>query len=170
MVSETDLQISRAENKQAKQAMNVGLIGTGRISDINLKTCSSFSELNIKVCGSLDLHQSSEKASRYGTSEIASPDEIIADESIDCILNLMLPAVHAEISLAALVAGKNVYSEKPFATRLEDGRQILDMAAARGLTVGNAPDTFLGGRWQTTRKILDSGVIGTPIGCMARPI
>jgi predicted dehydrogenase len=167
MVSETDLQISRAENKQAKQALNVGLIGTGRISDIYLKTCSSFSELNIKVCGSLDLHQSSEKASRYGISEIASPDEIIADESIDCILNLTLPAVHAEINLAALVAGKHVYSEKPFATRLEDGRQILDMAAARGLTVGNAPDTFLGGRWQTARKILDSGVIGTPIGCMA---
>ena len=116
MVPETDLQISRAENRQAKQALNVGLIGTSRISDIYLKTFSSFSELNIKVCGSLDLHQSSEKASRYGISEIASPDEIIADESIDCILNLMLPAVHAEVGLAALAAVQHVYSEKPFAT------------------------------------------------------
>ena len=116
MVPETDLQISRAENRQAKQALNVGLIGTGRISDIYLKTCSSFSELNIKVFGSLNLHQSSEKASRYGISEIASPDEIIADESIDCILNLTLPAVHAEVGLAALAAVQHVYSEKPFAT------------------------------------------------------
>ena len=42
-----------------------------------------------------------------------------------------------------------------------------NLAAERGLMVGNAPDTFLGGRWQTARKLIDSGVIGAPIGCMA---
>ena len=60
--------------------------------------------------------------------------------------------------MAALAAGKHVYSEKPFATTLQDGQRILDLAAAKGLTVGNAPDTFLGGRWQTARKLVDSGV------------
>ena len=51
--------------------------------------------------------------------------------------------------------------------RAQDGRRVLDLAAKKGLMVGNAPDTFLGGRWQTARKLVDSGVIGTPIGCMA---
>jgi len=43
-------------------------------------------------------------------------------------LNLTIPGVHAEISLAALEAGKHVYSEKPFATSVEDGKKILALA------------------------------------------
>jgi predicted dehydrogenase len=147
--------------------LNVGLIGTGRISDIYLETCTAFSAVNISACGSLDPEESRRKAAHYGIAKVASPQDIIADDTIDCILNLTIPAVHAEVSLAALAAGKHVYSEKPLATTLQDGQRILDLAAARGLTVGNAPDTFLGGRWQTVRKLLDDGVIGTPIGCMA---
>lgn len=77
------------------------------------------------------------------------------------------PAVHAEISLAALVAGKHVYSEKPFVTDIEDGKKILTLAKQKGLHVGNAPDTFLGGRWQTCRKLIDEGVIGAPTGVTA---
>ena len=160
-------QISAVRDAAPITPLNVGLIGTGRISDIYLQTCASFSEINIAVCGSLNLEESSQKAAQYNVPRVASPADIIADETIDCILNLTIPAVHAEVSLAALAAGKHVYSEKPFATTLQDGQRILDLAAAKGLLVGNAPDTFLGGRWQTARKLVDSGVIGRPIGCMA---
>ncbi|MGB0747097.1 MAG: Gfo/Idh/MocA family protein, partial [Alphaproteobacteria bacterium] len=83
------------------------------------------------------------------------------------VLNLTIPAAHAAISLAALEAGKHVYSEKPFVTNLNDGRRILDLAATKGLAVGNAPDTFLGGRWQTLRKAIDQGLIGEPTGVAA---
>jgi predicted dehydrogenase len=66
-----------------------------------------------------------------------------------------------------LDSGKHVYSEKPFVTDIEDGKKILALAEAKGLCVGNAPDTFLGGRWQTCRKIIDAGVIGAPTGVAA---
>jgi len=145
----------------------VGLIGTGRISDIYLKTCARFPELEVAVCGSLNAEEAQAKAKAYGVPKVAAPDEIIADQSIDAILNLTIPAAHAEVSLAALQSGKHVYSEKPFATSLADGRAVLDLAKQKGLLVGNAPDTFLGGRWQTVRKLLDQGVIGKPIGAMA---
>lgn len=82
-------------------------------------------------------------------------------------LNLTIPAVHAEISLAALGAGKHVYSEKPFATSVRDGKKILALAESKGLYVGNAPDTFLGGRMQTCRKLIEDGVIGKPTGASA---
>ena len=145
----------------------VGLIGTGRISDIYLKTCAKFDELDIVACGSLNMEESRAKAEEYGVPRVCAPDEIIADPEIDCILNLTIPAVHAEVSMKALNAGKHVYSEKPFATNVADGQRILDLAGDKGLLVGNAPDTFLGGRWQTVRKLLDQGVIGRPTGCMA---
>ncbi|MEK9854370.1 MAG: Gfo/Idh/MocA family oxidoreductase, partial [Rhodobiaceae bacterium] len=148
-------QLYAAQDGAPAPLLNVGLIGTGRISDIYLQTCASFPDISIAACGSLDLEESHRKAVQYDIPKVASPEDIIADDSIDCVLNLTIPAVHAEVSMAALAAGKHVYSEKPFATTLRDGQRILDLAAAKGLTVGNAPDTFLGGRWQTARKLVD---------------
>ena len=92
---------------------------------------------------------------------------MIADPDIDCVLNLTIPAAHADITLRALQAGKHVYSEKPFVTRHEDGEAILKLAREKGCLVGNAPDTFLGGRWQTCRKLIDDGVIGRPTSVAA---
>lgn len=151
----------------AKKAFQIGLIGTGRISDIYLENCLKFPELNIAACGSLDQEEAEKKAKKYGIKRICLPEEIICDKSIDCILNLTVPAAHAEISRKSLMAGKHVYSEKPFATSVSDGEEILKLAKEKNLKVGNAPDTFLGGRWQTVRKILDDGIIGKPVGVMA---
>ena len=145
----------------------VGLVGCGRISDIYLQTCHKFAELEVVACASLDIAESRAKAAQYGIPKACTPDEIFGDPDIDCVLNLTIPAAHAEISLKALQAGKHVYSEKPFVTDPEDGKRILALAAANGLSVGNAPDTFLGGRWQTCRKLLDAGVIGAPTGVSA---
>lgn len=149
------------------KTFRVGLIGTGRISDIYLSNIKGFSGVEIVACGSLNMEESRAKATEHGVPCVMSPDEIIADPDIDAVLNLTIPAAHAEISLAALEAGKHVYSEKPFVADLADGRRILDLAESCGLKVGNAPDTFFGGRWQTLRKLLDTGVIGEPHGVSA---
>ena len=145
----------------------IGLIGTGRISDIYIQTCAKFDELEIVSCGSLDAEESQKKAEMYGIPKVQSPEEILADPNIDCILNLTTPASHASLTLKALEAGKHVYSEKPFVTDVSDCRRILDLASSKNLKVGNAPDTFFGGRWQTVRKLLDKQVIGKPTGVMA---
>ncbi len=152
---------------EASKAFRVGLVGTGRISDIYLKTCASFEEIEIAACASLNIEESRAKAAQHGIAKVCLPDDIFADPDIDCVLNLTIPAAHAEISLKALEAGKHVYSEKPFVTDIEQGKEILALAAQKGLTVGNAPDTFLGGRWQTVRKLLDQGAIGRPTGVAA---
>lgn len=147
--------------------MRIGLVGCGRISDIYLRNCNRFSGLEVVACASLDRAESQAKARQHGIARACEPDEVFADPDIDCVLNLTIPAAHAQISLDALSAGKHVYSEKPFVAEPEDGPKILDFARAKGLLVGNAPDTFLGGRWQTARKLLDSGAIGNPVAVSA---
>ena len=144
--------------------LRVGLVGCGRISDIYIENCARFEGLEIVACASLDIGESRAKAAQHGIARACAVDELIADPDIDCILNLTIPAAHAGIALAAVEAGKHVYSEKPLVTNMADGRRLLDSAAARGVLVGNAPDTFLGGRWQTVRRLIDEGVIGRPTG------
>lgn len=149
------------------KSFRVGLIGCGRISDIYLKTLAKFHEIDVVACASLDIEESRAKAAQHGIPQACLPQDIIADPEIDCVLNLTIPAAHADVSLRALEAGKHVYSEKPFVTDFADGARILDVAASKGLLVGNAPDTFLGGRWQTVRSLIDEGVIGKPTGVFA---
>ena len=75
--------------------LRVGLIGCGVISDIYLKTCLKFDILDIVACASLDFEESRRKAEKYNIPSVCSPDKIIHDPDIDCVLNLTIPAVHA---------------------------------------------------------------------------
>ena len=149
------------------ESLRVGMIGCGRISDIYLKNCAEFDGLEIVACASLDIEESRSKAAEYDIPKACAPDEVYADAGIDAVLNLTVPEAHFTISRLALESGKHVYAEKPFVTDRDEGLALLELGRERGLLVGNAPDTFLGGRWQTVRKLLDSGIIGAPTGVAA---
>ena len=145
----------------------VGVIGCGRISDIYLQNCRKSYGLDVVACASLNDAESRAKAEQFQIPKACAPEEIFGDPEIDAVLNLTVPAAHYAITRKALDAGKHVYSEKPFVTDLHEGRVLLDIAANNGLKVGCAPDTFLGGRWQTVRKLVDQGAIGAPTGVAA---
>lgn len=143
----------------------IAIVGCGNISDIYLENCLAFG-LDLVACTDMDMSRAEAKAELFGVA--ARPlDEVLADSSIELIVNLTPPSVHAEVSRAALNAGKHVYSEKPLATNRTDGAQLLELAQQKGLRIGCAPDTFLGGGLQTCRKLLDEGAIGEPVAAVA---
>lgn len=144
----------------------IGIIGCGNISDIYLKNGQKFDILDITTVADLDFKRAKAKAKQYGVKAV-TPAEILADPSLEIVINLTIPAAHYEVSLAAIDAGKSVYSEKPLATRLDDGRRLLAAAQAKGVRIGCAPDTFLGGGLQTCRKLIDDGAIGRPVAATA---
>jgi predicted dehydrogenase len=90
-------------------------------------------------------------------------EDLLANPEVELVINLTIPAAHAEVSLKALEAGKHVHCEKPLAVELADGKRVLETAAEKGLKVGCAPDTFLGAGLQTCRKLVDDGWIGRPV-------
>lgn len=148
--------------------IKIGIIGCGNISDIYLQNCTKlFNNLEVKAVADLIPEKAKAKALEYGIPKVYNVEELLSDSEIEIVLNLTIPLAHAEISLAALNAGKSVYSEKPLATNRDDGRKILDLAKEKGLYLGCAPDTFLGGGIQTCRKLIDDGWIGEPIASTA---
>jgi predicted dehydrogenase len=143
--------------------VRIGIIGCGNISQAYFNGAKKFDILEIAGCADLNPATAKAKATENGTTAYTVP-ELLARKDVDLIINLTVPNVHAEVSLAALKAGKHVHSEKPFATNLADGQAILALAKEKGLLVGCAPDTFLGAGLQTARKVVDDGWIGKVVG------
>ena len=151
----------------AVEPVKVAVVGCGNISDIYLKANQRFEALEIVACADLIPERAEEKAKAHGIAKACSVGEILADGQIEFVVNLTVPKAHAEVNLAAVEAGKSVYTEKPFAVTRQDGRKTVSLAAEKGVRVGGAPDTFLGGGLQTCRKLIDDGEIGEPVAATA---
>ena len=151
----------------SERAVKVGVIGCGKISGRYLETLKRFDAVQVVACADLDTERARERAKEFAVGVACGVEELLALEGIELVVNLTIPAAHAEVTIAALGAGKSVYNEKPLAVTREEGRRSLDAARARGLRVGCAPDTFMGAGLQTCRELIDSGAIGKPVGASA---
>lgn len=145
----------------------IGIIGCGNISSIYLESDRKFSNITITKVADLDMERAIAQATKYDKQAV-SVDELLADPSVEIIINLTVPRAHGPVALSALNAGKSVYDEKPLATEREDAQTMLALAKSRGLRVGGAPDTFLGGGLQTCRALIDAGAIGRPVTAFAQ--
>ena len=147
--------------------INVGVIGCGTISKTYLQVMKTLEILDVVACADILPERAAARAAEFGVPKACSVEELLADPDVQIVVNLTIPRAHGEVGLAALEAGKSVYNEKPLAVEREEGRRLLQIASAKGLRVGGAPDTFLGGGIQTCRKLIDDGVIGEPVAAVA---
>ncbi len=147
--------------------VGVGVIGAGVISTQYLDNLTAFPDLEVLFVADLDLERASGQAAKYGIPQSGSVAELLAHPDIEIVVNLTIPAAHVDVALQALAAGKNVWTEKPFALDRESGRRLLDEAKRLGLRVATAPDTFLGAGLQTALRLIGDGTIGTPLTALA---
>lgn len=148
------------------ETVKVGIIGTGNIAPAYLYGCSKFPIVEVVACADIDMSKAAALADEHDLRAM-SVEEMLADDEVQIVINLTIPRVHADVSMQVIEAGKHVHSEKPLGVEREEGKRILEAAKAKGVRVGCAPDTFLGGGLQTCRKLIDDGAIGEPIGATA---
>ena len=121
---------------RALERVGVGIIGCGNISGAYLRSAREQGVLDVRAVADIDMDLARERAAEHGVPAARTPDELLADEAIELVVNLTVPSAHAAVSRRALEAGKHVYSEKPLATTRADGRPLLDLAEAKGLRIG----------------------------------
>ncbi|MFB7884824.1 Gfo/Idh/MocA family protein [Microbacterium sp. NPDC056057] len=144
-------------------AVGVGIIGAGNISDQYLTHLSSFPDVRVIAIGDLLEDRAKAQAERYGVPHAGGIDLVLNDPDVDIVVNLTIPAVHVEVSLAIIAAGKHVWTEKPIGIDREESQRLLTAADAAGLRVGVAPDTVLGPGVQTAKRAIARGDIGRPL-------
>ncbi|MBB4010373.1 Gfo/Idh/MocA family protein [Allorhizobium taibaishanense] len=139
--------------------LSVGIIGCGNISSAYFTLAPLFKGIKIVACADINMNAAELRAEEFGVTA-QTVEELLANPEIDVVVNLTIPAVHYTVSKQILEAGKHVYSEKPLVLSLDEGEDLRRIAREKGLSVGCAPDTFLGGAHQLARKYIDEGGIG----------
>ncbi|HSK68454.1 MAG TPA: Gfo/Idh/MocA family oxidoreductase [Candidatus Limnocylindria bacterium] len=149
--------------------MRVAFIGAGSISGIYLQNITQVFK-GLEIAGVCDLipERAEQAMAKYGLPHVyGDMFEAFNDPGVDIILNLTRPYQHYEVTRQALLHGKHVYTEKPLGITMEEGDALAALAKEKGLVIGGAPDTFLGAGLQTCRRMIDSGLIGEPVGAAA---
>jgi predicted dehydrogenase len=147
------------------QPVKIAIVGCGMISDAYLNTMiHKFKILEVVGCYDHIPGKAQTTAQKYGI-KVLSLDEVLADGSIEIVVNLTTPAAHYPVIKQLLEAGKNVYTEKVLAVELEHAAELVEIADQKNLYLGAAPDTFLGSAIQTARYVVDSGMIGDITSC-----
>lgn len=147
--------------------VGVGIIGAGVISQQYLNNLTAFPDLEVRFIADIAVDRAQAQAEKYHVAGAGTVDELLADDAIEIVVNLTIPAAHVPVGLQILDAGKHVWAEKPFALDREGGQSLLDRAAEKGLRVASAPDTVLGGGLQTSFRAIDAGRIGRPVTARA---
>ena len=141
--------------------MRIAIVGCGYVADFYLKTLGNHPELELVGVMDRDHARAAHFAQFNGVSKVyASLAELLADPRVELVLNLTNPSSHYEISKAALLAGKHVYSEKPLSMDYAEAEELVALAESRGLTIAGAPCSVLGESAQTLWKALRDDRIG----------
>ena len=144
----------------ADRPLRVGIVGCGNISGPYGATAAAYP--NVEIVGATDIDRvlSAAFVERFGGTDYPSLEALIADPAIDAVVNLTSHGMHAEVTTAALEAGKHVHSEKPMAASYAEARRLVELAHAKGLRLSCSPITFMGDAQETAWSLIAGGAIG----------
>ncbi len=141
----------------------VGIIGCGNIAPAYVRTLKELGWVHIAGFADGIPERAEQFATQHG-GKAMTLDAMLADDSIDAVVNLTPAHAHASVTRVALNANKAVFSEKPLGVDFTEGRSLVELATSKGLRLGCAPDTVLGAGIQAARAAIDRGAIGEPLG------
>jgi predicted dehydrogenase len=124
-----------------------------------MRLAPMFAGIEMRACADMNMDAAKARAEEFGL-RAETVDGLLGSDDIDIVVNLTVPNAHHEVSTRILKSGKHAYSEKPFVLSVEEGQSLKSLADAKGLRVGSAPDTFMGGAHQLARSLVDTGAVG----------
>jgi predicted dehydrogenase len=141
--------------------LRVAIVGCGNISRAYVETLQPYERVKLVGAMDLDRQRAEALASSFGGKVYPTLDAVLADDSVDAVLNLTIHHAHAEVTARSIEAGKHVHSEKPLALTHREAKELVELALHHGVRLSCAPITFLGEAQQTAWKLIREGRLGS---------
>ncbi|HWD81699.1 MAG TPA: Gfo/Idh/MocA family oxidoreductase, partial [Kribbella sp.] len=141
--------------------MRIAVIGAGAIGTVHARLIDALGEEAALVAVvDQDLERAGKLAEQYGATPYASAAEAYAAEEIDAVGICLPSALHAEVAIEALEAGKHVIVEKPVDITLEAADRLIAAQRATGLTVSVVSQRRFQPPVAQIRAAIDGGALG----------
>lgn len=141
--------------------IHVGVIGCGKIAQVrHLPEYADNEEAQIDGVYDLNPERAKEIAEKYGARSYSSYEELLENPEIEAVSVCVANDAHAEITIAALKAGKHVLCEKPMAVTLDQCNAMVETARACGKYLMIGHNQRLAKAHRMAKKLLEKGEIG----------
>lgn len=140
---------------------NIGIIGCGKIAQVrHIPEYAENPHARLYGFYDINLERAKALAAEHGAKAYTSYEEMLADPQIHAVSVCAANSVHAEITVAALKAGKHVLCEKPMATTLADCEAMVSAAKETGKYLMIGQNQRLAKAHMEAKKLIDAGCIG----------
>ena len=149
------------------EPLKVACLGMGWWSDVLADAIVRSGKLEIVACYTRSEEKRAKFAAKYSCRAAPSYDSILADRSIEAIINTTPNNVHLETTRAAAEAGKHVFLDKPIANTVDDGRAITEACRKARVVLALGYQRRREGHFRWIRKQIDDGVFGKLVNAEA---
>jgi predicted dehydrogenase len=148
------------EQRGVPRKVRLAIIGSGNIAGPYTTSLVASDRAELAGVTDLDPERAHLLAQRAGCSVYETLDELLADDTVELVVNLSSHQAHHAVTKRCLNAGKHVYSEKPLAMTAAEAQELVELAAAQGVRLACSPFTFLGEAQQLAWRTALEGRLG----------
>ena len=147
--------------------MRVASIGMGWWSDVLADAIKRSGKLEIAACYSRSQEKREKFAAKYGCTAARSYEEVLANKSIEAIINTTPNSVHLDTTLAAAAARKHVFLDKPIANTVADARFITEACRQAGVVLALGYQRRRESHFRFMRSEIEKGSFGRLVNAEA---
>jgi predicted dehydrogenase len=149
------------------EPVRVASIGIGWWSDVLADAIKRSGKLEIVSCYTRSEDKRRTFAEKYGCKAAPSLDAVLADGSVEAVINTTPNNVHLETTRAAAQAGKHVFLDKPIANTIADARALTKACRDAGVVLALGYQRRKESPFRWIRKQIDDGVFGKLVNAEA---
>jgi predicted dehydrogenase len=147
--------------------LRVACIGMGWWSDVLADAIKRSGKIEIVACFTRSEDKRTAFAKKYGCKAVASYEAVLADNSIEAIVNTTPNDVHLPTTKRAAEAGKHVFLDKPIANTITEGRAITEICRNAGVVLGMGYQRRRESHFRWIRREIDEGRFGRVVNAEA---
>mgnify|MGYP001826472194 CR=1 FL=1 len=147
----------------ADERLRFGVLGAARIAPPALLVpASRIDSIEVTRVAARDRSRAETFAAEHGIPHVADDYRaVIEADDVDVVYTPLPMHLHAEWTIAALRAGKDVLCEKPFASNAAEAEEMVQVAEEEGRILGEAFHHWYHPMFQRVLTVIRSGVIGS---------
>jgi UDP-N-acetyl-2-amino-2-deoxyglucuronate dehydrogenase len=145
-----------------QKVLGFALVGCGFISAQHAWAVKQSSGGELRVACDIDAARAEACAAEHGIDATTTYADVLRREDVDVVSILTLPALHAEMAIAAAQAGKHVLVEKPIATTVQEADRMIEACQRAGVKLAVVHQMRLSAVNRRMKELLDAGAIGKP--------